>query len=132
MAAACLSLSASAVAWIGESASENDPALRLSAELEGGKRYRAGKIGVVELTGSYRQMGRQYGTLLRGELGTLYRDAIEDFFVKKRGFSEDRLRTIAKSLFDLYPRRYKEILYGMAETSGLGIEKHILARIIRE
>ena len=86
---------------------------------------------MVELTGSYRQMGRQYGTLLRGELGTLYRDAIEDFFVKKRGFSEDRLRTIAKSLFDLYPRRYKEILYGMAETSGLGIEKHILGADIR-
>ena len=68
LAAACLSLLASAVAWTGESAGENDPALRLSAEFEGGKLYRAGKIGVVELTGSYRQMGRQYGTLLRGEL----------------------------------------------------------------
>jgi hypothetical protein len=67
LAAVCLSLLASAVAWTGESAGENDPALRLSAEFEGGKLYRAGKIGVVELTGSYRQMGRQYGTLLRGE-----------------------------------------------------------------
>jgi len=75
---------------------------------------------VVELTGSYRQMGRQYGTLLRGELGTLYRDAIEDFFVKKRGFSEDRLRTIAKSLFDLYPRRSKKSSTGWLKPPGWG------------
>jgi len=31
--------------------------------------------------------------------------------------TKDEMNTIARALFDRYPRRYKEILYGMAETS---------------
>jgi len=29
-------------------------------------------------------------------------------------------------MFNLYPERFKDIIYGMAETSGLSIEKHIV------
>jgi hypothetical protein len=71
-------------------------------------------------------MGRQYGMLLKGELTTLYHDAIEEFFLKQQGFTRERLEIIARSFFDLYPQRYKEIIYGMAETSGLGVDRQIL------
>jgi len=114
----------------GEPAGAKDSALKFSADFEGGKLYRAGAIRVVELVGNYRQMGRQYGMLLREEMNALYRDAIEEFFIKKRGMARERLDTIARSLFQLYPQRYKEILHGMAETSGLGTEKTILLNAI--
>jgi hypothetical protein len=117
-------------AWSGGMAGPQGPTLTPSAEFEGGRLYRAGAISVVELAGTYRQMGRQYGRLLGGEMKTLYRDAVEEFFVKKRGIPRDRLRTIAGSLFALYPQRYKEIFYGMAETSGLGIDEHLLLNAI--
>jgi hypothetical protein len=117
-------------AGAGETAIVAGTGLKVSAEFEGGKLYRAGAISVVEMVGNYRQMGRQYGSLLSEGLKTLYRDAIEEFFINKRGMSKERLRTIAGSLFALYPQRYKEILYGMAETSGLTAEQHILLNAI--
>jgi hypothetical protein len=109
-----------------ETADSKGQGLKYSAEFEGGKLYRAGRINVVELIGNYHQMGRQYGMLLRDELTTLYHDAIEEFFLKQQGFTRERLEIIARSFFDLYPQRYKEIIYGMAETSGLGVDRQIL------
>ncbi len=106
------------------------PDLKFMSQYDGGRLYRAGSISVVELTGNYRQMGWQYGMLLRDELTTLYHDAIEEFFIKQKGFTRERLQIIAQSFFDLYPHRYKEILYGMAETSGLGVDKQILLNAI--
>ncbi len=128
--AVLLILSASGSVPAGETADMKSPELIFSAEIEGGKLYRSGEIRVVELNGNYRQMGRQYGMLLKGDLKELYHDAIDKFFIKKKGFSLERLKTIARSIFDLYPRRYKEIIYGMAETSGLGAEKQILLNAI--
>jgi len=109
-----------------EKADSKGQELKCSAEFEGGKLYRAGQVSVLELTGNYRQMGRQYGMLLKGELTTLYYDAIEEFFIKQQGFTRERLEIIARYFFDLYPHRYKEIIYGMAETSGLGVDRQIL------
>ena len=117
-------------AGAGETADVTDTGLKFSAGFEGGKLYRAGKINVVELRGNYRQMGRQYGMLLKNELRDLYNVAIEDFFIKKRGIASERMDTIARAVFDPYPRRYKEIIYGMAETSGLGLDKQVLLNAI--
>jgi hypothetical protein len=104
--------------------------MKPSAEFEGGKLYRAGAFSVLELKGSYRQMGRQYGMLLKDELNILYDIAIEKFFIKKRGMSRERLTTIARAIFDRYPQRYKEIIKGISETSGLGIENQILLNAV--
>jgi hypothetical protein len=40
------------------------------------------------------------------------------------------LATIAQAIFDRYPQRYKEILYGIADTSGLGRDKVILINAV--
>jgi hypothetical protein len=113
-----------------ETADSKGHKLKYSAEFEGGKLYRAGQVSVLELTGNYRQMGRQYGILLKNELRDLYNVAVEAFFIKKQGIARERLDTIAKAMFDPYPRRYKEIIYGMAETSGLGLDKQVLLNAI--
>jgi hypothetical protein len=125
-----LLLSTSSYVWAKETTDTNSSGLKLSAEFEGGKLYRFGKISVVELNGNYREIGRQYGMLLKDELKILYDTAINEFFVKKRGFSRERLEIIARSVFEGYPQRYKEIIYGMAETSGLGVDRQILLNAI--
>jgi len=61
--------------------------LIFSAEFEGGKLCRSGEIRVVELTGNYRQMGQQWGMLLKDDLKEFYHDAIDNFFIKEKGFS---------------------------------------------
>ncbi|MCL4503903.1 MAG: C45 family autoproteolytic acyltransferase/hydrolase [Deltaproteobacteria bacterium] len=106
-----------------------DTALKYLSDFKGGKLYRAGKIKVVELRGDYRQMGRQYGTLLKEDLEAMHH-AIGEVFVEKRKMSPDQLATIAQAIFDRYPQRYKEILYGIADTSGLGRDKVILINAV--
>lgn len=58
--------------------------------------------------------------LLKDELNALYGRAIEKFFIKKLGVSGERFTTIAGAVFERYPQRYMESIYGMAETTGLG------------
>ena len=53
--------------------------LKSISSFEGGTLYRSGKINVLALHGSYRQMGRQYGYLLSDELKGLYKNAVVDY-----------------------------------------------------
>ncbi len=102
-------------------------------EFEGGKVVKSGLVSVLVLNGDYRQMGRQYGDLAKDDLQAMHA-AIGDVFLNnpdpKRRMTVDELNTIAKALFDRYPRRYKEILYGMAETSGLSLDKVLLVNAL--
>ena len=93
---------------------------------EGGGLYKSGKLNILDLHGTYKQMGRQYGYLIKEQLHTLYKRAIEDYFIGQKGVSRETMKQTAMSLFNFYPQRFKDIMYGMAETSGLSIEKHIV------
>lgn len=93
---------------------------------EGGNLYKSGMIDVLDLHGTYRQMGRQYGYLLKDQLHHLHRIAIEEYFIGKKGLSYETLKDTGTALFNLYPNRFKEVIYGMAETSGMSTDKHIL------
>ena len=95
-------------------------------EFEEGKLYKAGKINVLELRGNYRQMGRQYGGLLKGDWEKCYQIAFEKYFIGKNGMTYETLDKIAKDYFRRLPKRLQDLIYGMAETSGISLEKHIL------
>jgi hypothetical protein len=129
LCAAILTLMAWGYAPAKEPVDTGDRGLKYVSQFEGGKLYSAGKFKVVELTGSYRQMGRQYGALLKDDLEAMHR-TIEKVFVEKRKMSPGLLTTIAQGIFDRYPQRYKEILHGMADTSGLGRDKVILVNAV--
>jgi hypothetical protein len=92
------------------------------AAFEGGHLHQIGSLKVLELHGSYREMGRQYGFLLRDDLNQIYDDISHDFG-KSDALSRDRLLAFGNRSFQLYPQRYKEIILGMAETSGLGLNE---------
>ncbi len=75
-------------------------------------------------------MGRQYGHLLSGELKGLYKNAIVDYFQQLQGLSDEEMNKTAMSLYRFYPQRFKDIIHGMAETSGLTLKQQIMLNAI--
>lgn len=94
--------------------------LPLVATFEGGQRYQAGDYPVIVLSGSYREMGRQYGGLMKTELTEEYAFLMDTF--SERGYSKEEIREGGKSVVAKYPQRVKEIFTGMSETTGLSPE----------
>ena len=96
------------------------------SSFEKGKSFTCGKLDVLVLNGSYREMGRQYGKLLQQPLGQFYQEAIVEHFMYHRNLSLEVMLAMGHDLFKLYPKRLKEILVGMAETSGLDLDQHLV------
>jgi len=99
-------------------------------EFEGGRLHRAERIDILVLQGTYREMGRQYGGLLREKIDRFYRIAIEERFVRRQKIPLARMRQFSAGAFALYPRRLQEILHGMSETSGVALDKLIILESI--
>lgn len=87
------------------------------ATFEGGQRYQAGDYPVIVLSGSYREMGRQYGGLMKTELNEEYTFLMDTLI--SRGYTKEAMREDARAVIANYPQRVKEIFTGMSETSGL-------------
>ncbi len=85
---------------------------------ETGKRYEKSGLVITELHGNYREMGRQYGALYRTELSEI-NAVVRTDFVKKTGITVERMQKQGQATFNAYPQRYKEIMYGIVETSEL-------------
>ncbi len=92
-----------------------------------GKLYKLDGVKMVVLSGTFREMGRQYGALLGEEISRLYETAVKEAFVKKGMFTQEELDAFAENTFKTMPMRQKELVRGMAETSGLSRQKVILA-----
>jgi hypothetical protein len=87
-----------------------------------GRLYQAGKINVVVLEGTYEEMGRQYGALLEEVLNRNYEGIVEGLEQIPDLELED-LQEQGDSVYEKYPKKYQEIIDGLAETSGLGLAK---------
>ncbi|MFH1387227.1 MAG: C45 family peptidase [bacterium] len=97
--------------------------LKFVSEYEGGKLYKADKINVIVLRGNYREMGRQEGMLLKDQLAQMYKVSIEEIYIKKLGVKLTDITALSRMIFALYPKRFQDIIYGMAETSGLELDQ---------
>ncbi|MEA5037477.1 hypothetical protein SDC9_23807 [bioreactor metagenome] len=95
----------------------DNPDMTLVSSFEAGDRYLAGNYTVILLEGSYREMGRQYGGLMKTELLAEY--AMLTSALESRGYSIECLRSYAAPGTQYQPERMKEINRGMAETTGL-------------
>jgi len=87
-----------------------------------GKLYKAGKINVVVLEGTYEEMGRQYGALLKDELNANYQGIIEAL-KKIPGITFEEIQESGNMIYGTSPEKYQKIINGLAETSGLGLKK---------
>lgn len=101
------------------------PGLIPVATFDAGRAYRSsiGGYPVLSLKGSWREMGRQYGALLSEELKGFYSAISAD--LKARGLSSEHLDMV-RSTFQSYTPEMKDLLLGMAETSGMSFEDHML------
>lgn len=82
-------------------------------------------LSILNLHGSYHEMGMQYGALTQNQLNKLYRDLVPEYF---EGF---HIRTFISYVMRWYyvfqmDDREKELLAGMAKTSGLS-ERQLLS-----
>ena len=87
-----------------------------------GKLYKAGKINVVVMEGTYKEMGKQYGALLKDELNANYNGMIEGL-KNIKSFTVESFQDFGNMIYDSYPEKYQQIVNGLAESSGLGTEK---------
>lgn len=109
--AALLPLIAFAQEGTGESA------LQLVGEFEDGKLYRANGIPVVQLSGTFYEMGRQYGSLLKPELNGFYTRLEGSLTPVQQQEAEKFVDEISSG----YGERQLQIFRGMAATSGLEV-----------
>ena len=108
------------------SMAEEETSLKKTAVFEGGSLYKSGELNILELNGNYRQMGKQYGYLLKSEFHDFYYMAVESFLIGEKGMDRKFLKEFSLSQFILYPERIKNIVYGIAETSGLKLHQVII------
>jgi hypothetical protein len=100
---------------------------------EGGKLHTvgAGHLYVAELSGSFHQMGRQYGLMLGPQIRQFYREAVADFMIGELGWDYGALVAAALQGYQEYPQIFRDYLDGTAETNGLGKEKtYIMAGML--
>lgn len=95
----------------------------IMTEFEHGSRTDCGSIAVLNLHGSWYDMGRQYGHLLSGELRDVY-----DFVRRIADAGENRavVRDITARLDRQHPYFLRRFFDGMAETSGLTAEQLLM------
>lgn len=96
------------------------------AEYEGGTLYTAGEIPVVVLTGSFRQMGRQYGELLKPWLKSFHQKALFTYSQGEGGESWDQERSFAEENYNQYPDNIHSFFEGIAERSTIPLKDLIL------
>lgn len=78
-------------------------------------------VPVVRLSGSHREIGRQYGAIFREQIRFLREEYFEPLPVAVLG--RDAIRTWAESVEAFIPEPYREEMRGLAETSGLTYEE---------
>ncbi|MDR3281135.1 MAG: C45 family autoproteolytic acyltransferase/hydrolase [Synergistaceae bacterium] len=88
-----------------------------------------GDFTLLDLHGTWRDMGRQYGALASSSLDSIYERAIEGRILPL-GKSKDALDAAAQSFYANYPYRLKELIHGISETSGLDLGRVLLVNAI--
>jgi hypothetical protein len=109
------------------SSSSDPPALNRDASFEGGILYTtsgeggSGTFDVLVLNGDWRQMGRQYGYLTRAKLADFYASSTE--YLLSKGATQQQISDVAETFYQSKMDYIKELIIGMAETSGMSLEQ---------
>lgn len=97
---------------------------------ENGSKSRKGIINIIDLKGTWREMGRQYGALMSAELSCMYERGVMAKMAGDAGLSSEQMRERAQKFFANYPFKFKEVIRGMAETSGLSMDQLLLVNAL--
>ena len=103
------------------------------AEFEGGRLYKQNAVHIVVLNGTFHEMGRQYGHLLKEQINWHFDELKKDFFVTPAGNNpvdqpaplmnhEELTKLFMAGFYNALPYAHKQMIKGAAETSGLTLE----------
>lgn len=111
---------------VGCSGHGNESSLTQIKKFEGGTAYKTSDdfYWVLALNGTWREMGRQYGGLVKDELRRFYDDISAD--VVARGMDYNAQLENAKGLASTLSSNLNELLKGVAETSGLSDDEVLI------
>lgn len=93
----------------------------LPKSAEQGRKEMYGPVSVVELRGTWREMGRQYGRLMLSELQDVY--AFTELIVEAQIGNAAKAEKIIRTQTGQTPYRISEFFEGAAETSGFTVEQ---------
>lgn len=93
-----------------------------SASFEQGRAFKSGAIKVIDLHGTWHEMGRQYGHFMSGELREIWSAKLQPFMAEHPDKSI-LMKKMAQKNAQAAPYKYREIIQGMAETSGLPLSQ---------
>ena len=100
---------------------------RVVKTYQGGTLYDCGGMKMAVLQGSYREMGRQYGALLKDDIVAFHKRMIDQFVLRSGLFTEEDLRKlVVDPAVKTQAKRQSEMLKGLSEKTGLPFEKHVL------
>lgn len=119
---ACVLLMILSLLAVGCAQGKKEPATDLEkvSEFEGGRLYRADRIFVCQLYGSYEEMGRQYGGLMKSQIRQFHDEAMNEI-EKHTELPKEEFKSIPAKLYERYPARIKAVFAGMEKTSGLDL-----------
>jgi len=92
---------------------------------EGGKLFKSSSASfyIAELHGTFHEMGRQYGQLLKVQLGEYYKEVIDDFLIGEVGVKYDDMAIYGRDYYNQFPQIFKEYFDGITETSGMNADQ---------
>lgn len=85
-----------------------------------------GPFATVSLRGTWREMGRAYGTLMSERIKSMYDDIVVRKILSTDGLPQEDAEQIAREYTVDIPRRFREYTLGMAETSGVSETGHLM------
>lgn len=97
---------------------------------EKGSKVRDGVINIIDLHGTWREMGRQYGALMSEELKDMYERGIVEKLAGEPGLEIESMKERSRKLFANYPFKLKEVIRGMAETSGMFLDQLLMVNAL--
>lgn len=97
---------------------------------ENSSKIRRGVINIINLRGTWHEMGRGYGALMAGELMDMYERGITKKLVGEFGLEIESMKERSRKLFANYPFKFKEVLRGMAETSDMTLDQLLLVNAL--
>jgi len=103
------------------------------AEFEGGQLYKQNAVHIIVLNGTYYEMGRQYGHLLKEQINWHFDQIKKDFMVTPAGnnpvdqpaplMNHDEVTKLFMSgFYNALPNNHKQMIKGAAETCGLALK----------
>lgn len=109
--------------------SSNPQGLNCIGSFENGTLYRttgkggAGQFNVLVLKGTWREMGRQYGHLLKDPMNEFYETVVTQYLVGKKGITYAEVKEAGEEIYAQQFPYMRELIAGMTETSGFSLEK---------